>query len=136
MAARSEQGTFLDNVLDATVDTFLAFATVWLVLTVVVTRTTDLVGSPVPEPTLQTAVGIVAVGCTAPFVSGLWSLRHWLQFVHTVVIVFLAISSVGFLVLVPLGGVPTDSTASKLLQFGVVAVALLGPGALAVFSDR
>lgn len=136
MRAQSGQGTSLDGVLDATVDTVLAFVSVWLVLTVVVTRTTALVGPTVPESTLQLAIALVALGTIYPFVTGLWPLRRFLRFLATAAIIFLALGVVAFVGLLAVGGVATDSTASKLLQFGLVALALLGAGAVSVLGDR
>lgn len=132
MTARSEQGSFLDGVLDALVDTILAFGSVWTVLTMVVTRTTALVGSPVAKSTLDLAVALVAFGAVYPFVNGRWSLHRFVRFVAITAVMFFAFSFVGFFVLVPLSGI---STASELLQFGIVAVSLAGAGAVSMLGD-
>lgn len=66
MAEPSDTETGLDRVLDATVDSVLAFVAVWLVLTVVVRVTTNAVGSPTADATLQGVVALVACGCLSP----------------------------------------------------------------------
>lgn len=136
MAARSEEGTLLDGVLDATVDTILALASVWLFVFTVVVRTEPLVGLSPSEPVIQIAIGILAIGCTYPFVTGLWPLGQWLRFLVTGAGLLLASSFVAFFVLVPIGGIPTNSVATELLQFGIFAVALAGAGAVSVLRDR
>lgn len=136
MAARSEQETFIDSVLDATVDTILAFASVWVFLFSVATQTTALVGPPVPESTLHLAIGLVAFGTTYPFVTGLWPLKPWLDFLLTAGFIYLTIGLIGAVVLVSIGGIPTDSAASELLQFGLFAGSLVGAVAVSVVRNR
>lgn len=133
MAGESEQEPFLDSVLDATVDTILAFASVWVFLFTGLTHTMGLLEMPIAESTLSLAIGLVAFGTTYPFVTGLWPLKPWLDFLIRTAICFFAISFITYFIIVPLSGL---SAASKPLQFGIFLVSLLGGVAVSILRNR